>query len=212
MINVSLLDFNEPCGFEPKIPVHQSEIKARIDESSDKSLRQKRLISYSFLLKSYAKIYKKEPPLIVFSELGKPSFAEGNIKVSLSHTDGFCAVAFSEKEVGVDIETTEKLEKNSRSIARFVNNGVKNALKSAKKADVMIDTCVLKNGIIRSSRESFLHTEDENDAHLWCALEAALKCKEGFSAYPRIAEICRAASISTLVLKEKAVLSVASLE
>lgn len=41
---------------------------------------------------------------VVFSETGKPAFADSELCFSISHTKGLCAVAVSDRPVGVDIE------------------------------------------------------------------------------------------------------------
>lgn len=200
MINISVLDFKS-CDILPqKIPEHQNDILARIAASNDENLRRERLVSYSFLLYSYKKIYGEEPPKLVFSEAGKPSLLDGEIRVSLSHTDGFCAVAFAKRDVGVDIEMEERLAKNSHAIARFVNESVQKSLISAEKAEASLEMYVLKNGEFYPYQEKTTSPERENASHLWCALEAVLKCKEGFESYPHLSALCSGAEVFTATL------------
>ena len=209
MINISVLDFGSLENFKAEIPLHQSEIRKRIDGSKNEKLRAIRRISYSLLLCSYIDFYGKEAPKVVFSGLGKPSFAEGDVGLSVSHTDGFCAVAFAKKEVGIDVETIENLDKNSRQIKRFVNESVKNALNSAEKASVTVKTYVLKDGEINLSQDALGQSVLQGDEHLWCALEAVLKCKEGFESYPVLSEISKGVRLYTFSVKDTAVISAA---
>ena len=212
MINISVLDFKS-CDILPqKIPEHQTCIIARIAASNDENSRREKLVSYSFLLYSYKKIYGEEPPKLVFSEAGKPSFFDGEIRVSLSHTDGFCAVAFAKRDVGVDIETEERLEKNSRAIARFVNESVQKPLTSAKKAKASLEMYVLENGEFHPHQEKKLSPGEEDTSHLWCALEAVLKCKEGFKSYPHLSALCSGAEIFTATLGGGVIVSAAEMK
>ena len=41
---------------------------------------------------------------VAFTETGKPYFFNSNISFSLSHSKGICAVAISDRQVGVDVE------------------------------------------------------------------------------------------------------------
>ncbi len=54
----------------------------------------------------YETLRKNRIPIctVAFTETGKPFFRDSTIRFSLSHTKGVCAVAVSDRPVGVDIE------------------------------------------------------------------------------------------------------------
>lgn len=48
---------------------------------------------------------------ILYSSRGKPFVKDGNIHFSLSHSGNFAAAAFSEAEIGIDIESRKDISK-----------------------------------------------------------------------------------------------------
>lgn len=74
--------------------------------------------AWALLIECYKSVYKEDLPSVTFLKSGKPVIENGYI--SLSHSKGKVAVAFSKKiNVGVDIELIKK--DYPKKIAEFIN-------------------------------------------------------------------------------------------
>lgn len=90
-------------------------ISAILQKGNELSRRES-IFSLLLLLKAIKKLFPDICSLtLAKSEGGKPHFTEGFPCFSISHSDGVCAVAISEREVGVDIQgSRESLDRISQ--------------------------------------------------------------------------------------------------
>ena len=188
----------------------------RIDLAKNSELRTSRIYAYNLLERAYSDIFFRPMPPLVFDTLGKPRLQTGNIRISVSHTGGACAVAFSDLEVGVDVQSYDEMRGKERVLKRFVNDNLQNLIKNAKKPRVKYlfyklsgDGIMLVSSSGKSSfDEQNLPGEERLSAAAWSSLEAILKCRGGFCEYKNAEALLRAGKIDTRYLYNAA-LSVA---
>lgn len=128
------------------------EKKEQYLKTTNENRRKSLLISQGFLKEKVSETYniKKEDLVFSVSESGKP-FCKSHkeIHFSISHSGDFVAVAISDKEVGIDIETlknpTEKL------IARVCSDNEKNLIDSSKnKAEKFTEMWTKKEAYLKA--------------------------------------------------------------
>lgn len=191
----------------------------RIDLAKNSELRTSRIYAYNLLERAYSDIFFRPMPPLVFDTLGKPRLQTGDIRISVSHTCGACAVAFSDLEVGVDVQSYDEMRGKERVLKRFVNDNLQNLIKNAKSPEVnYLIYKTSKTGIVLvrgEGRDIFDEKitvgECNRAAALWSSLEAALKCRGGFCEYKNAENVLRASRLDTRYL-HGAALSVAVIE
>lgn len=201
-----------------RLPVpSDSEARRRVDETQNKELRHERAIAYALLECAFFDLFGENMPALYFSPDGKPSLAEGSLHVSLSHTDGCIAVAFSKNDIGIDAQSYPSVIGKEKVLARFANESLQKELKSAKSAEVIYKKyTVSESGDISAAvcelepRRTAPAPESAgaDTAAVWTRLEALLKCRRGFASLSDAPTLVRAARISTVYL-DSAALSVA---
>ena len=209
MIYTAILEYKgSEALFE--IPPYQNNINKRIEETKSERLKEERRIAYGFLLKAYNDAYGESAPTLFFEEGGKPYFSSESHYVSVSHTDGFCAVSFCENPIGVDVETLANLEEKSTVIKRFVNESLQKEIKNREKAEDLYMLYQIKNGdVIRVDSTECVFSHSPSLAS-WTALEAVLKCGGGFESYGKIDDLMTCVTLDT-VLFNGAVFTTATL-
>ena len=113
----------------------------------------------ALLAEIYRKLTGKAMPPIAVEERGKPCFAEGSIRFSISHTDRHVFCALSDKPIGIDAEEQDRQIR-------------------PELAEKILST---------PEKERFLAATDQREAllRLWVLKEAAAKCTgEGINGYP----------------------------
>lgn len=160
------------------------EVAEHIESTKNATLKKERANAYAFASIAYCKIFGKQMPKISFLKSGKPILLDCDEHISISHTDGACAVAFSKNPVGIDVEKIDKKRDISKFVARFVNNDLQKELISCEKAEH--NTLFFK---LNESESIEKISQDENpfvpqEYVFWTSLEAVLKADEGFSSYP----------------------------
>ncbi len=201
------VSYIEALPSEPFMPADAA-ARERICEARSAKLRESRACAYNLLERAYTDIFTSPMPPLLFDSHGKPSLDGGKIKISISHTEGVCAVAFADGEVGVDVQSCEKMLGKERVLQRFVNDNLQKLIKNAKKCEVEhLFYKTFKEGILPmgDAGRSFIDCEKEDSkqkeaAALWSSLEAVLKCRGGFCAYKNAEELLRACRIDTRYL------------
>ncbi len=91
------------------------------------------LYSLLILSKLYSRLSDSPLPAIAAEDSGKPYFKDSNIKFSISHSCGQCAVAVSDKgDVGIDIETASLPKERAVKLAeRFFTPAEADEIKKA---------------------------------------------------------------------------------
>ena len=192
-------------------------LNSRVCESGCVRLRQERAFAYTLLERAYADFFEKKLPAISFSPDGKPYLVESKIKVSVSHSDGICAVSFSDLDNGIDVQGYDSMLGKERAVERFVNKDVQKMIKNAKKPD-------LRLSVYRANERGELETVDEGEvvlcarpsavgvdaAMLWPSAEALLKCRNGFRDIAMLSQLAAASRVYTFYTHGAAV-SVAEL-
>jgi len=101
-------------------------IKEYVNNTSHIRLKTTRIYTYSLLFEALKKYFSVELPCILRGEGGKPFLKdEGgsrNIKISLSHSDGFASVFVSDegREVGIDIQKIGASDRIDNIARRFL--------------------------------------------------------------------------------------------
>ena len=108
----------------------------RINDAKSAELRQSRSLAYTLAERAYRDIYSSDMPKLCFSEGGKPYFVNGEIKLSVSHTDGVCAVTFAKRDVGVDVQAYSEMLGKEGVLKRFVNENLQNLIKKQKPPQI----------------------------------------------------------------------------
>lgn len=217
MIYVAVL-FTENKPDELILP-RDFEAIERITSAKAAGVRQSRIFAYSLLERAYFDIFGEPMPPLSFDTHGKPSLVGSKTRISISHTDGICAVAFSNFDIGVDVQSYDEMCGKERVLQRFVNETLQNIIKNAKPPEVSyLIYKTSKTGIIlvRGEGRDMLDEKINEDecyraAALWSSLEAALKCRGGFCEYKNAENLLRAMRLETRYLYGAA-LSVAVIE
>ena len=193
--------------------------RERIEKTKNARQAKNRICAYALLEVAYFDLFSQPMPPLSFDGMGgKPFLCDGKIKISISHTDEFCAVAFSESDVGVDVQSYSEMLGREGALKRFVNEDLQNVLKMQKSAEVEYLFYEIKDSnIVRI----FLDQNDLFDKEFslteakaageWSRLEAILKCGCGFGDYKNAKALAAATSAQTRFLSTAA-LSVAVAE
>ena len=179
----------------------------RIEKTENENLRVSRTLSYALLERSYRDIFGDSVPKLSFCIDGKPELIDSDMKISISHTTGLCAVAFSQNDVGVDVQSCAEMFGKERVLKRYVNESLQNIIKKAKSPEVSYRFYKLNDegefvkcekleegGVAGDNSDAFV------SASLWSAFEAVLKCGRGFSELPQVTRLAERANIATLRL------------
>lgn len=217
MIYVAVL-FTENKPDELVLPNDNAAIE-RIESAKSAEVRESRIFAYSLLERAYSDVFGEPMPRLFFDSLGKPSLAGGKTRISVSHTGGVCAVAFSNFDVGVDVQSYDEMRGKERVLQRFVNKDLQNLIKNAKPPEVSyLIYKTSKSGIVLvrgAGRDIFDEKITEGECYsaaaLWSSLEAVLKCRGGFCEYKNAENLLRASKLDTRYLYGAA-LSVAVIE
>lgn len=183
--------------FEPS-----RELAERIASKKSEARKKESIQAYTLLAFSYKKLFGNELPEVAFADSGKPCLKESNIKISISHTDGLCAVAFSKNNVGIDAEKSESFKEKQHLIDRFVNKDLQNNLNSGNNSTEQVSFYTVKeNELVALDVSEERNTTAERSreaARLWTSLEALLKTRDGFADIKRINEIAKSALVKTV--------------
>ena len=106
----------EPCDVLAGITGADDAAHATAGLSSPKRVTE-RLAARALLRMAFPGDYDR----IVYDGHGRPMLAHGRAQVSISHTDGYVAVALSDRRIGVDIEL--RTGKALRLGGRFMDDG-----------------------------------------------------------------------------------------
>lgn len=215
MIYTALLYMETPPSELPL--VSDPEARERIVKTENKKLRTSRAAAYALFERAYSDIFEEPVPKLSFGSDGKPALKHTDIKLSVSHTDRLCAVAFSKNDVGVDVQAHTEMLGKERVLKRFVNESLQKLIEKAKTPEVdylfyKIDSDGKIGKYKGAEEKTAAHAAGGGaaSARLWSALEALLKCKRGFSHLPYAEELAVVANITTIHFEEAA-LSVAEL-
>ncbi len=211
MIYVAVL-FTEDIPEQLVLPSDAAAIE-RIEAAKCADVRKDRIWSYTLLERAFFDIFLKPMPPLCFDTCGKPSLVGSEIKISVSHTGGVCAVAFSDCNVGIDVQSYDEMCGKERVLQRFVNETLQNLIKSTKKPKVnYLVYKANKSGIMLingARRDLFVGKynkgKEQNAAALWSALEAVLKCRGGFCEYKNAETLLQASRIDTHYLHNAAI-------
>ena len=215
MIYTALLYIEKPPSALPC--VSDPEARERIEKTENKKLRTSRAAAYALFERAYLDIFEQKAPGLSFCSDGKPTLKNTDIRLSVSHTDRLCAVAFSKSDVGVDVQAHTEMLGKERVLKRFVNESLQKKIKKAKSPEISYLFYKLDND---GKIKEYKGAEEKIEAHstelgaasarVWSVLEALLKCKRGFSALPCAEELADVAHVATFHF-EGAAFSVAEL-
>ena len=198
-----------------KIPNVSSDKDKEILDNLNKGLQKRVLLAknenqvreksytYALLLKALFHSGYKGEVMLGSGKFGKPTLCDEDYLISLSHTDGLCAVAISdENEVGIDVEKLRENERMKLLAQRFLKGfsykakepfGVAELYLYDYKEDSLLE--ILKD--VKECGESFDLT------HSWTAAEALLKCDGGgFSSLASLSLIEKECELYSFVFGE----------
>lgn len=96
------------------------EIKEYIESTGNEKVKAERRLAYTTLLCSLKAFFNLDKISIKRNEYGKPYLSDGDIYISLSHSEGAVAVTLSDEgEVGVDLQSEISPERAERLDKRF---------------------------------------------------------------------------------------------
>ncbi len=186
----------------------RAEISKYIENTKNLSVKAERRLAYTTLLCALRAFYSIDGAHIERNEYGKPYIADGNIHISLSHSDGSVAVCLSDEgEVGIDIQAEIDESRAERLKNRFFTDlAVKN-----DNPNVEYYFCKISDdeAIIESIDRP--KTADGSFTAKWAYAEALMKLYgRGFSdvtALPALAKNARV-EIVDITLDKKYVLAI----
>lgn len=187
-----------------------AEISKYIENTKNLSVKAERSLAYTTLLCALRVFYSIDGAHIERNEYGKPYLADGNIHISLSHSDGSVAVCLSDEcEVGIDIQAEIDESRAERLKNRFFTDlAVKN-----DNPNVEYYFCKISDdeAIIESIDRP--KTADGSFTAKWAYAEALMKLHgRGFSdvtALPALAKNARV-EIVDITLDKKYVIAVSA--
>ena len=185
-----------------ELPLPKDETaRSRISLAKNEELRRERIAAYLLAERAYSDFFSLLMPPLSFDKHEKPGFTVGEIKISISHTDGFCAVAFSKNDVGIDVQSHAEMLEKERVLERFVNKDLQNLIKNSTEPNVTYLFYETKEQGIEIKPMSEIKDVDFSSAEpsaVWSALEAVLKCRGGFCEFKNVENLVRAAKIKTV--------------
>ena len=75
-------------------------------------------LEYSLIKEGLKRLYNIDKFEIVYTENGKPYLKDLNIHISISHSQDYVCVCFSEEEIGIDIQHFKEIKDN---IKKYIN-------------------------------------------------------------------------------------------
>lgn len=179
-----------------------------VKNPEEKSLKK---AAYALLVKMYKEWSgEEELPQIFYTPLGKPEFfVNQDCHFNISHSKSAVAVAISNKNVGVDIQSLDMISESTaaRVGARYADSLARacNAREPESTPEVLIYE--LRDGVISPTfcSAEIINVEEGNAlcdfSSGWTRLEAALKLNGGgFAAMGSLGDVLDFASIKTLRL------------
>ena len=177
-----------------------------LDSTKNEKLRLSRISAYGLLKYALERFYEAFDLEIKRGLHGKPSLCNSSLKINLSHTESFCAVAISDDcEVGVDIEEriedsrAKRLETRFFTDLDFDNSG---EIEDIKYYGFEYD----KNGNLEESPTLVNGCDGGNDlgfTRLWTLSEATMKCiGKGFSMINSLKEELPYIEAKTITVKK----------
>ena len=209
MIRIGILDVSERCArdFETGENISAA-VKERIEKTKHPKQKLQRRAAYALLEWMYKDMDSTEQmPEIIYTPQGKPSFFENNsFHFTISHSDGVVAVAISDGEVGIDVQSSSIDDGAKQRVgARFGDVLRATCERGVKEPLATISFFEIKNGAIGLKTESqavIKLTKKEADTDFsasWTLLEAALKLDGGgFSSIGSISKIINSAEFLTV--------------
>ena len=126
----------------------------RIIKTKNKNLQKMRFAARLLLRELYREAFGKDFKDIIYGEKGKPVFADGSAEFSISHDGSLCAVALSDKRVGVDIQSMPKDKDMALRVEkRFL---------SEEKRLLLKDDCLEENSFSDCEIEWSFFASEEN--------------------------------------------------
>ncbi len=184
-------------------------VREHILSAKNERLRRERATAYVILYKAAERFFT-EAPSIIFTEGGKPRFADGNIHFSISHTDGAVAVTLSDKAaVGVDIECERERIYAEKIEERFLGEvklppallSVKYLFAEATESGEFVFSDLMENNI---SAEQIAESDNLPFTAKWTLAEAAVKLTgDGMTAAKKAGEILLKSNADIIKIKIK---------
>lgn len=214
MVRVGILDLSGNLfdGFDiDRIP--PGEIRERIEKTKNKEQKACRIAAYLLLEKMIKNVSPCDKmPQIIYTPQGKPRFDEGcgvniSCRFNISHDGGAVAVAVSDTEVGVDVQShLANSESQNRIATRFADALDTLDARSDREPSVSFCFFEIKNGEIferlcDGGAPANLTKEDvaKDFVARWTVLEAALKLDGGgFASIGNVRAIVERAKFKTV--------------
>ena len=127
------------------------------------------ILTVSFLIDEYLKTFdlREENMLYGFTGNGKPYFKnEGNIKFSITHSKELVGVAFSDREVGFDVQAVRNVgdEVFNRVLSDKENEDVSSAKNDNERLNKFFKYWVMKEAILKRNGTGLIsNMKDIND-------------------------------------------------
>lgn len=195
-----------------------SDIASYVENTKNPSLRAERRLAYTALFCGLKEFFMVEGCSLLKSVDGKPyltyskNFPAPKIFVSISHSEGACAVALSDEgEVGVDIQCEIDSSRYERLSSRFLSDveikseDINHKLYCMSLSDEQAEIFAI----------DLKKPQNMGLTEKWCYTEAVLKCHgRGFGDISRASEIANGikTDIREINLKDKRLILATSIE
>ncbi len=216
MVRIAVLDITgcDADEFEAQNPIPDT-VKKRIEKAKNPGERILKYAAYALLAKIYSEMRcGKEIPEIIDTSHGKPrfddSFVNCGLDFNISHDNGAVAVAISDKEVGVDLQSHGASTGAAARIGtRFANALAMLDEREGEVSDISFSFFVVCDGKIseKCGKEAEIDVLAKEKSSCdffarWTVLEAALKLDGGgFASIGKLEDVVRNAIFKTFTFK-----------
>ena len=184
MISVGILD-TRGLGQSPSLASHLPKSEnLRIEKIKNEKKKRLSFFSRVLLSEMYEREFKKKLPEISYTEEGKPYFKSKECFFSISQSEDFVAVAISDFEVGVDIQSDYENEDTLKKLEKRFDLEVFDNAEEDKENEIQFsffdiieekENVVLKENKTKCFGSKFGKNEGECFLFRWTRLESALK-------------------------------------
>lgn len=203
--NVSVLYEKTKSKYEVSNDTLTKSLDAYVS-GSGKSNKEERLLTASILLESIfylASVSSVATPISFEKDgMGKPSFGESDVKLSIAHNEDYAVVAYAiGREIGIDIEReidSKKVENLSVRFSQISSLDIENKENEKRDVEKIIFLKMKEGGKFESMN---FELSDNSFSAKWTAAEAIMKCDgRGFSALSELQKIKKDMNVFTFLL------------
>ena len=174
-----------------------------------KSNKEEKLLTASLLLESVFNLASVSSVVTPISfekdSMGKPSFGESDVKLSIAHNEDYVVVAYAiGREIGIDIEReidSKKAENLSGRFSQISSLDIENKENEKWNVEKIIFLEMGEGGKFESMN---FELSDNSFSVKWTAAEAIMKCDgRGFSALSELQKIKKDMNVFTFLLRHE---------